>query len=637
MNATAPRLPWRDALRVYAEPATLRMLFLGFSAGLPLLLVLGTLSFRLREAGIDRTTIGYLTWVGLAYGFKWAWAPLVDRLPLPWLTRALGRRRSWLLASQCALIGGLIGMALSDPLDALQMLVVFTLIVAFASATQDIALDAYRIESAAVDKQAALAAVYQTGYRIGTIWAGAGVLFIAARAAAGVGVEANATQYVASAWTIAYLVMAASVIVGVVVVLLSPEPTLGQARAAIAIEEHDHAQRLMVERGLGPRSARVLAWVQTAVIGPFADFIRRFRWHALLLLALIATYRISDVVMGVMAFPFYVDMGYSKDEVAAISKVYGVVMTLAGAFIGGVLALRFGVMRILFAGAVLSAASNLLFAWLATRGHDLTGLIFVISADNLSAGIASAAFIAYLSSLTNIAYSATQYALFSSVMLLLPKFIAGFSGAFVDAYGYVTFFQSTAWLGVPVLILVWLAGRIDTTAAAFSSGLAVPVVEVGIRPMQAAFLQQRRCDPCVHAVLARIRVLADFRILLRADRQVLHRRVRGVDQLMWILGAGRNIDHIAGAHRHHLTRDAQRPFPFEDDEHLFLRVVRVIRARDLAGRHDVDRRTKFFRDRAGNPAADHAGGTPAGIQPLALGRLPFDLVDIAYQLLSQAH
>ena len=169
--------------------------------------------------------------------------------------------------------------------------------------------------------------------------------------------------------------------------------------------------------------------------------------------------------MGVMAFPFYVDMGYSKDEVAAISKVYGVVMVLAGAFVGGVLALRFGVMRILFVGAVLSAASNLLFAWLATRGHDLTGLIFVISADNLSAGIASAAFIAYLSSLTNVAYSATQYALFSSVMLLLPKFIAGFSGVFVNAYGYVTFFQSTAWLGVPVLILVWLASRIEPSGA----------------------------------------------------------------------------------------------------------------------------------------------------------------------------
>lgn len=458
--ASPPRRRWSDALRVYAEPATLRMLFLGFAAGLPLLLVLGTLSFRLREAGINRTTIGYLTWVGLAYGFKWAWAPLVDRLSLPWLTRALGRRRGWLLASQLAIIGGLIGMALTDPLNGLQPLVVFTLIVAFASATQDIALDAYRIESAAVEKQAALAAMYQTGYRLATIWAGAGVLFIAARAAGDVSAEVTeAARQVASAWTIAYLVMAASMLVGVVGVLLAPEPIMGKARADIAAEELALAQTLAIERGMSPRMARLFAWLQTAVIGPFADFIRRFRWHALLLLALIATYRISDVVMGVMAFPFYVDMGYSKDEVAAISKVYGVIMTLAGAFVGGVLALRFGVMRILFVGALLSAASNLLFAWLATRGHDPIGLIFVISADNLSQGIASAAFIAYLSSLTNVAYSATQYALFSSVMLLLPKFIAGFSGAFVDAYGYVAFFHTTAWIGVPVLILVWLASR----------------------------------------------------------------------------------------------------------------------------------------------------------------------------------
>ena len=453
---------WIDTLRVYGEPATLRMFFLGFSAGLPLLLVLGTLSFRLREAGIDRTTIGYLSWVGLAYGFKWAWAPLVDRLPLPGLTRTLGRRRSWLLASQLAIIGGLIGMALADPVDGLNSLVWFALVVAFASATQDIALDAYRIESASVEKQAALAAMYQTGYRLATIWAGAGVLWIAARAAGDfIGDISQGGTQMASAWTIAYLAMAASMLVGVIATLLAPNVNHTAGDNA-AIEELDLARRLSAERGVSSRVARLLAWLQSAVVGPFADFIGRFRWYALLLLALIATYRISDVVLGVMAFPFYVDMGYSKDEVAAISKIYGVLMTLAGAFIGGVLALRLGVMRVLFAGAVLSAASNLLFAWLATRGHDLTGLIFVISADNLSGGIASAAFIAYLSSLTNVAYSATQYALFSSVMLLLPKFVAGFSGAFVDAYGYVTFFQSTAWIGVPVLLLVWLASRAQT-------------------------------------------------------------------------------------------------------------------------------------------------------------------------------
>jgi PAT family beta-lactamase induction signal transducer AmpG len=450
-DSTARR-SWREVLRVYSEPATLRMLLLGFSAGLPLLLVLGTLSFWLREAGIARATIGYLSWIGLAYGFKWAWAPLVDRLPLPLLTRWLGRRRAWLLLAQVAIATGLVGMALSDPRTGLQALVLCALLVAFGSATQDIALDAYRIESASSDRQAALAATYQTGYRLAMIWAGAGALWIAARATDGT------TGYQPDGWRIAYLAMAASMLVGMLTVLLAPEPAASTGRADSATAEGALADRLQA-RGLAAPLARLLAWLRGAVVGPFADFIARYRWQAALLLALIAVYRISDVVMGIMANPFYVDMGYTKDEVAAVSKLYGVIMTLAGAFVGGALALRFGVLRVLMLGAVLSAASNLLFAALALRGHDLAWLIVVISADNLSAGIATAAFIAYLSSLTSLAYSATQYALFSSVMLLLPKFVAGFSGAFVDAFGYVTFFCGTALLGVPVLLLVWLAGR----------------------------------------------------------------------------------------------------------------------------------------------------------------------------------
>lgn len=450
---TAARGPraWWQALAVYREPAVLRMLFFGFSAGLPLLLVFGTLSFWLREAGIDRTTIGFISWVALAYAFKWAWAPLVDRLPLPLLTRVLGRRRAWLLASQCAVAAGLVAMALTDPARHLQPLVLLALLTAFASATQDIALDAYRIESAAVEKQAALAAAYQTGYRIAMIWAGAGALAIAARFDSG---EAN---YSFGAWTAAYLAMAASMIVGVITTLVSPEPAAPVPSDTLA-RERAAAERIAAH-STSPRAARLLAWLHGAVISPFADFVRRYRWHAVLLLALIATYRISDVVMGVMANPFYKDMGFSKDEVAAVSKVYGVVMTLAGAFIGGVVSLRIGVLRTLLLGAVLSAASNLLFAWLATRGHDLTFLVFAISADNLSAGVASSAFVAYLSGLTNVAYSATQYALFSSVMLLLPKYLAGFSGLYVDTFGYVSFFTATALLGIPVLLLVWLAGR----------------------------------------------------------------------------------------------------------------------------------------------------------------------------------
>ncbi|MGP1629717.1 MAG: AmpG family muropeptide MFS transporter [Giesbergeria sp.] len=426
------RLSWRATLRVYLEPASLRMLTLGFSAGLPLLLVLGTLSFWLREAGIDRTTIGYLSWVGLAYAFKWVWSPLVDRLPIPLLTRQLGRRRSWLLLSQAMVMAGLVGMAFNDPAQALTPVVWCALAVAFGSATQDIALDAFRIESAEADHQAALAATYQTGYRLAMIWAGAGVLWVAARAEVG-----GIAGYQPAAWSTAYLAMAASMLVGTLTVLISPEP----------------AARTL------PPSRNVREWLRGALVAPFADFLARYRWQAALILSLIAVYRISDVVMGIMANPFYVDMGYTKDEVAAVTKVFGVLMTLGGAFLGGALALRFGVMRVLMLGAVLSAASNLLFAWLGTRGHDLTGLIFVISADNLSGGIASAAFIAYLSGLTNVQYSATQYALLSSVMLLLPKWIAGFSGRFVDAHGYTEFFLGTSLLGLPVLLLVALASR----------------------------------------------------------------------------------------------------------------------------------------------------------------------------------
>ena len=406
---------------------------LGFSAGLPLLLVLGTLSFWLREAGIDRTTIGYLSWVGLAYAFKWVWAPLVDRMPIPVFTRWLGRRRSWLLLAQLAVAGGLIAMSFNDPQVALQPVVWGAVAVAFGSATQDIALDAFRIESADADRQAALAASYQTGYRLAMIWAGAGVLWVAARAEV-----AGLAGYQHGAWQVAYLAMAASMLPGMLTVLLSPEPV-----------------RLAM-----PASRNAAQWLRSALIEPFADFLNRYGRQALLILGLIALYRISDVVMGIMANPFYVDMGYTKDEVAGVTKVYGVIMTLVGAFVGGVLSMRLGVMRVLMLGAVLSAATNLLFAGLSLRGHDVTALIVVISADNLAGGIATAAFIAYLSSLTNINYSATQYALFSSMMLLLPKFLAGYSGRYVDAFGYSYFFVGTALMGLPVLLLVWLASRV---------------------------------------------------------------------------------------------------------------------------------------------------------------------------------
>ena len=436
---------WKEALRVYAQPRVIGMLFLGFSAGLPILLVLGTLSFWLREAGIDRTTIGYLSWIGLAYGFKWAWSPLVDRLRLPLLTRTFGRRRGWLLLAQAGIIGGLVGMALTDPARDLNRIAQFAVLVAFASATQDIALDAYRIEAVKVEWQAAMAATYQTGYRLAMIVASAGVLWIAA------GVDPSEATYEQAPWQFAYLVMAGIMLVGVITTLIVSEP--------------DVPAEAEPDRLLGGGVAGALHWFVNAVIKPFADFFARYGWHALVLLALIGTYRISDVVMGIMSNPFYVDMGYTKDEVATVSKVYGVIMTIVGAWIGGVMSLRFGILRILMLGAILSSATNLLFAWLAGLGHDVGALIITVSADNLAAGIASAAFIAYLSGLVNRAYSATQYALYSSIMLLLPKFIAGYSGVAVDAWGYAAFFNATALLGAPVLVLVWLAGRVEKAMA----------------------------------------------------------------------------------------------------------------------------------------------------------------------------
>jgi len=441
-SANEPKVSWLQTLKIYAEPTSLRMLSLGFSAGLPLLLVFGTLSFWLREAGIDRTTIGFLSWVGLAYGFKWVWSPLVDRMPIPLLTAALGRRRSWLLLSQLVIMVALLCMAMTDPQAALAPVVWCAVAVAFASATQDIALDAFRIESADVQHQAALAATYQTGYRLAMIWSGAGALWIAARAEVPAAVAGVAAPYQHEPWQLAYVVMALSMLPGVLTVLMSREPVAAPIAPSKGIRQ----------------------WLQSALVAPFADFLQRYRWQAALILALIATYRISDVVMGIMANPFYVDMGFSKDEVAAVTKVYGVIMTLAGAFIGGALALRMGVMRVLMLGAALSAATNLLFAWLSTRGHDVTALIWVVSADNLASGIASSAFIAYLSSLTNVQYSATQYALFSSMMLLLPKFVAGFSGKYVDTFGYADFYNATALLGLPVLLLVWLASRVQRKA-----------------------------------------------------------------------------------------------------------------------------------------------------------------------------
>ncbi len=432
---------WRDTLLHLKDWRVLRMGLLGFSSGLPILLVFGTLSFWLREAGIDRSTIGYVSWVALAYGLKVLWSPLVDRMPLPLLTRMLGRRRSWLLFTQVMIALGLLGMASSDPQQDLTSLVWLALFVAFASATQDIVVDAYRIEMAEKRLQGVLAGFYTTGYRIAMFVASAGALWLAAS------IDPDEATYEQAPWALAYGVMASLMLVGILTTLFSPEPAVED------VLEHDPALHQ------GGWVERLQHWLWNAVVRPFLDFFGRYGWLALLILTLVATYRISDIVLGVIANVFYKDMGFSKSEIALVSKGFGIYMTILGALIGGVAIYRFGVMRMLLIGALLAAGTNLLFALLAAVGNDFWLLVAVVGMDNLAAGVASAAFITYLSALTNVSYSATQYALFSSMMLFFPKIIGGFSGAMVDGLGYETFFSLTALMGVPVLLLVLLAWR----------------------------------------------------------------------------------------------------------------------------------------------------------------------------------
>lgn len=422
-----------SSLQLYCQRRVFTIFILGFSSGLPLMLVFGVLSFWLREAGVSREQIGYFSWVAMAYAVKFIWSPLIDHLSLPGLKQWLGRRRSWLMLSQSLVILAILMMASLDPQTDLKWMALFAVLLAIASATQDITIDAYRIEAAPERLQAVLAAAYLAGYRLAMIFSSAGTLWIAALFS---NIE---TGYDLKAWQSTYLVMAGCMALGLLTTLFSPEPMVEpQLKSA---SEHNSVRY------------KLLNWLKVAVIGPFIDFFARHGLNALLILSLIACYRVSDVVMGVMANVFYVDMGFSKEEVASVSKIFGVLMTLLGAALGGLLINSFGTLRILLLGALLSACTNLLYCYLSTQGHNIPLLIAVISADNLSAGIATSAFIAYLSSLVNLAFTATQYALFSSLMLLLPKFLGGFSGGWVEVIDYQYFFILTALMGVPAILL----------------------------------------------------------------------------------------------------------------------------------------------------------------------------------------
>ncbi len=496
-----------DTLRAYRHPRVVTMLFLGFSAGLPLLLIFSTLSLWLREAGVSRSTATYFSWAALGYSFKFVWAPIIDKLPLPVLTKLLGRRRAWLLLAQISIISAILWMAFTDPVLNLTPMALAAVMLGFSSATQDIVIDAFRIESAEQRMQALMSSAYIAGYRIGMVVAGAGALKLAAWFGAG-GV------YDYSAWRGAYIWMAVAMGVGVITTLVISEPKLEQKESKYLNSLVDYLRflglfliavtaliaafiylapfigklQLVFDRVMGEHAmtgflaemvrlflALLFAWgvarlaivigvarcevLAETYIEPLADFFRRYGRFALLILVLVGFYRVSDIVLGVISNVFYQDMGFTLDQIANVTKIFGPIMIIFGSFMGGGLVLRYGVMRILFLGAVLSAATNLLFMLLAQSGPDVSMLILVIAADNLSAGLASAAFIAYLSGLTNISFTAFQYAVFSSLMTLLPKLLGGYSGTIVDSIGYSNFFLFTAALGIPVLLLVYLAGR----------------------------------------------------------------------------------------------------------------------------------------------------------------------------------
>jgi len=483
-----PDTSWQAAFSTYLNRRVLTMLFLGFSAGLPLLLIFSTLSLWLREAGVDRSAVTYFSWAALAYSFKFVWAPVIDKLPLPVLHNLLGRRRSWLLVAQLSIMSAIILMAMNDPANGLQSVAIAAVLLGFSSASQDIVIDAYRIEIINEEYQAAMSAMYIAGYRIGMIVAGAGGLYLADY----FGIE---NQYSYSAWQTTYLIMSSVMLVGIVTTLLISEPDRNTKEESYLHELSDYVRfvlmfavmvaafiygfnlfnfglsigflnefvRLLLSLFLSLAAMYLLVllkivnreMVYNTYIEPVVDFFKRYGKAALIMLLLVGFYRVSDIVLGVISNVFYQDMGFTKNEIATTAVLFGLIMTLVGGFFGGLMTMRYGVMRILLLGAILSALTNLLFLLLAQNGHDIVLLGLVIAADNLSAGLASAAFIAYLSSLTNISFTAVQYAILSSLMTLFPKLLGGYSGSMVNEMGYSSFFLMTALMGTPVILLIY--------------------------------------------------------------------------------------------------------------------------------------------------------------------------------------
>ena len=480
-------------MKVFLNIKSIRMLLLGFSSGLPILLVFSTLSVWLVKAGVSRSTITMFSWAALAYSFKFIWSPIIDSLRLPF--SSYGHRKSWLLVSQLMVIFSLIFISYTDPAKTLILTAIGSVLIAFSSASQDIIIDAYRIESAPQKMQGALSSMYIAGYRIAMLVAGAGSLLLASY----LGVDI----YNSNVWKTVYLTMAFLMVIGVLTTVYSPEPKVKRKISLLSFNEqfrflitfilaitififiysfldNPFTNKEPLEKFLYALirisfcffGSGILIYLlikinfvkkksaTVAYFKPISDFLERYGRTALIILLLIGLYRLADIVMGVVANIFYLDKGYNVREIATYSKFFGVFATIIGGIIGGYSAIKIGTLRALFIGALIAAASNLLFAWLAVSEPNIDILITVITADNISSGFAGAAFVIYLSALTSIKFTATQYALFSSLMLLLPKVLAGYSGTIVDQIGYANFYIFTAIIGIPVLLLIFWIARI---------------------------------------------------------------------------------------------------------------------------------------------------------------------------------
>ena len=422
-----PRKSWRNAFALYADRRILIILFLGFSSGLPLLLTLSTLSYWLATIGVDKTTIGLFALVGLPYTLKFVWAPVIDRVPIPLLSQLLGRRRSWVVATQALLMAAIVLLGMSDPAQDPGLTALCAFILAFCSASQDIVIDAYRIEILDQDEQGAGAAAVQLGYRAGMLMAGAGALYLS----------------VFLDWPAVFQVMAALILPGMLAVLLGPRaPEDGVAEPEAGADT----------------PTRIMAWLEKAVVEPFADFMARRAW--VMILVFILLYKLSDAIGGVMANPFYVEMGFSAGEIASVSKLFGTIATLTGVMAGGLTVARFGLLPALLICGVLQGASNLMFAVQAVIGHDVSFLVVTIAIENLSGGMGAAAFVAFLSSLCHVAYTATQYALLSSVMAFGRTVLSAPGGWLADHFDWVTFFVISTIAALPgLLVLLWMMGR----------------------------------------------------------------------------------------------------------------------------------------------------------------------------------